>query len=445
MCPSRSQLHAIVDRKRQKFTVFLLGIKFAVIASKSNGGHSMRILATVATAAIWMVASSGHGFAQISDDVVKIGVLDDMSGPYADIQGPGDVVAVKMAVEDFGGKVNGKPIEVVSADVQLKADVGSAIARRWYDVEKVDAIFGLGTSAVALAVQAIAQEKNKVSIATSVGSTALTGKACAPNGIHWVYDTYALAKGTATAVMKQGGGDSWFFITADYAFGQSLESDTAAIVKKNNGKVLGSVRAPVNSPDFSSFLLQAQSSKAQVIGLANAGADTINTIKNASDFGIMAGGQKLAGLLVLITDIHSIGLKDAQGLLFTEAYYWDQNDETRAFAKRFAERHGGKPPTMFQAGIYSAAMHYLKGIKAAGTDEAKTVISEMKKIPVNDFMTKNGSIREDGRMMRDMYLLQAKKPSESKGEWDLMKVVATIPADEAFRPLSESECPLVKK
>lgn len=405
----------------------------------------MKFLATAAAAAIWIVASSSSGFAQFSDDVVKIGVLDDMSGPYADIQGPGDVVAVKMAVEDFGGKVNGKPIEVVSADVQLKADVGGAIARRWYDVEKVDAILGLGTSAVALAVQGIAQEKNKVSIATSVGSTALTGKACSPNGIHWVYDTYALAKGTATATMKQGGGDTWFFITADYAFGQSLESDTAAIVKQNNGKVVGSVRAPVNSPDFSSFLLQAQSSKAQVIGLANAGADTINTIKNASDFGIVAGGQKLAGLLVLITDIHSIGLKDAQGLLFTEAYYWDQNDETRAFAKRFAERHGGKPPTMFQAGIYSAAMHYLKGVKAAGTDEAKSVIAEMKKIPVNDFMTKNGSIREDGRMMRDMYLLQAKKPSESKSEWDLMKVVATIPADQAFRPLSESECPLVKK
>lgn len=405
----------------------------------------MRVVATAALAAFWMVTSSGHGFAQVSDDVVKIGVLDDMSGPYADIQGPGDVVAVKMAVEDFGGKVNGKPIEVVSADVQLKADVGSAIARRWYDVEKVDAIFGLGTSAVALAVQAIAQEKNKVSIATSVGSTALTGKACSPNGIHWVYDTYALAKGTATAIMKQGGGDTWFFITADYAFGQSLESDTAAIVRQNNGKVLGSVRAPVNSSDFSSFLLQAQSSKAQVIGLANAGADTINAIKNASDFGIVAGGQKLAGLLVLITDIHSIGLKDAQGLLFTEAYYWDQNDETRAFAKRFAERHGGKPPTMFQAGIYSAAMHYLKGIKASGTDEAKAVIAEMKKTPVNDFMTKNGSIREDGRMMRDMYLLQAKKPSESKSEWDLMKVVATIPAEQAFRPLSESECPLIKK
>lgn len=405
----------------------------------------MKSFIAAAVSAACIVASTTCGYAQVSDDVVKIGVLGDMSGPYADIQGPGDVVAVKMAVEDFGGTVNGKPIEVVSADVQLKADVGSAIARRWYDVDKVDAIFGLGTSAVALAVQGIAQEKNKISIATSVGSTALTGKACSPNGIHWVYDTYALAKGTASAVIKQGGGDSWFFITADYAFGHALEQDTSAIVKQNGGKVVGTVRAPLNSSDFSSFLLQAQSSKAQVIGLANAGADTINTIKNAADFGIVAGGQKLAGLLVLITDIHTLGLKTAQGLLFTEAYYWDQNDETRAFSKRFASRHGGKPPTMFQAGIYSAAAHYLKAVKAAGTDETKAVIAEMKKIPVNDFMTKNGSIREDGRMMRDMYLLQAKKPSESKGEWDLMNVVATIPAEQAFRPLSESECPLIKK
>jgi branched-chain amino acid transport system substrate-binding protein len=246
-------------------------------------------------------------------------------------------------------------------------------------------------------------------------------------------------------MMKQGGANSWFFLTADYAFGHALEQDTADIVKKNGGKVVGSVRAPVNSPDYSSFILQAQSSKAQVIGLAVAGADAINSIKTAADFGLVAGGQKLAGLLVLITDIHALGLKTAQGLMFTEAYYWDQNDETRAFAKRFAERHGGKPPTMFQAGIYSAVTHYLKAIKAAGSDEAKTVIAEMKKIPVNDFMTKNGSIRDDGRMMRDMYLLEAKKPSESKGEWDLMKVVATIPAEEAFRPLSESECPLIKK
>ena len=405
----------------------------------------MRKEFVAAIAAVSLLGSVVGARARVSDDVVKIGVLDDMSGLYADIQGPGDVVAVKMAVEDFGGTVNGKPIEVISADHQNKADVGSAIIRRWFDTEKVDAVLGLGNSAVALAGQAIAQEKNKVAITTSAASTALTGKACSPNGIHWVYDTYALATGTANAIMKQGNTDTWFFVTADYAFGHALEQDTTAVVKKNGGTVVGSVRAPINTSDFSSFLLQAQSSKAKVIGLANAGADAINSIKTASDFGLTAGGQKLAGLLVLITDIHSMGLSVAQGLMFTEAYYWDQNDETRAFAKRFAERHGGKPPTMLQAGIYSAAMHYLKAVKAAGTDEALTVIAQMKKMPVNDFMTKNGTIREDGRMMRDMYLLQAKKPSESKSEWDLMKVVATIPADEAFRPLSESECPLVKK
>jgi branched-chain amino acid transport system substrate-binding protein len=390
------------------------------------------------------MGSTVGGHAQVSDDLVKIGIMNDMSGPYADLSGPGDVVAVKIAVEDFGGSVDGKPIQVVSADMQNKADVGSAIARRWYDVEKVDAILGLGNSAVAIAVQGIAQEKNKVSITTGAGSTVLTGKACSPNGIQWVFDTYALAKSTATALMKEGNGDSWFFLTTDYAFGHALEQDASAVIRKNGGTILGGVRAPLNTSDFSSFILQAQSSKAKVIGLANAGADTINAIKTASDFGVVAGGQKLAGLLVVITDIHTLGLSTAQGLLFTEAYYWDQNDETRAFAKRFAERFGGKPPTMFQAGIYSAAMHYLKAVKAAGTDEAPAVIAQMKKIPVNDFMTKNGTIRDDGRMMRDMYLLQAKKPSESKGEWDLMKVVATIPADQAFRPLSESECPLVK-
>jgi branched-chain amino acid transport system substrate-binding protein len=405
----------------------------------------MRSLITAVVTAGWIAASTTCGHAQISADVVRIGVLDDMSGPYADIQGPGDVVAVKMAVEDFGGSVGGKPIEVISADLQNKVDVGSAIARRWYDVDNVDAILGLGNSAVALAVQGISQEKNRVAITTSAGSTALTGKSCSPNGIHWVYDTYALAKGTASAIIKQGGGDSWFFITSDYAFGHALEQDTSAIVKQNRGKVIGSVRAPINSSDFSSFILQAQSSKAQVIGLANAGADAINTIKTAADFGIVSGGQKLAGLLVLLTDVHTLGLSAAQGLMFTEAFYWDQNGETRAFSRRFAERHGGRPPTMFQAGIYSAATHYLKAVKAAGTDEAKAVISEMKKIPVNDFMTRNGTIRDDGRMMRDMYLLEAKKPSESQSEWDLMKIVATIPAEQAFRPLSESECPLIKK
>jgi len=408
--------------------------------------EDIHVLKTLRIAlSLGLIALSGSvALGQISDDAVRIGVLDDMSGPYADIQGPGDVVAVKMAVEDFGGSVLGKPIEVISGDLLNKADVGAAIARQWYDVERVDVILGLGNSAVALAVQGITREKNRINIVTSAGSTDLTGKACSPNGVHWVYDTYALANGTARAIMHQGGGDSWFFITADYAFGHSLERDAAAVIKKSGGNVVGSVRAPLNSADFSSYLLQAQASGAKVIGLANAGADTINTIKQASEFGIVAGGQKLAGLLVLITDIHALGLKAAQGLLFTEAYYWDHNDETRAFAKRFIERHGGKPPTMFQAGIYSAATHYLKAVKAAGSDNAQAVMAEMRKMPINDFMTKDGRIREDGRVMRDMYLLQAKTPAESKGEWDLMKVVATIPADEAFRPLAESECPLVK-
>jgi len=405
----------------------------------------MKAFATAAICIAVLASSSVDSWAQVSDDVVKIGVLDDMSGLYADIQGPGDVVAVKLAVEDFGGSVNGKPIEVVSGDLQNKADVGSEIARRWYDVEKVDAILGLGNSAVAIAVQGISQEKNRVAITTSAGSTALTGKSCAPLGIHWVYDTYALARGTARAIMKQGDAETWFFITTDESFGHAIEADTAAVVETNCGQVLGAVRAPMTSSDFSSFILQAQASKAKVVGLANAGADTINTITTAAEFGLVSSGTKLAGLLVLLTDIHTLGLKTAQGLMFTEAFYWDQNDETRAFSKRFAERHGGKPPTMFQAGIYSAAMHYLKAVKAAGTDEATAVVAAMKKIPVNDFMTKNGTIREDGRMMRDMYLLQAKKPEESKSPWDLMKVVTTIPAEEEFRPLSESECPLVKE
>jgi branched-chain amino acid transport system substrate-binding protein len=395
--------------------------------------------------ALAALVSLGSGaLAQVSDDVVRLGVLDDMSGLYADLQGPGDVVAVKMAVEDFGGRVLGKPIEVLSADLMNKADVGAAVARQWYDVDKVDAILGLGNSAVALAVQGITREKNRIDIVTAAGSTDLTGKACSPNGIHWVYDTYALANGTANAILRQGGGDTWFFITTDYAFGHSLERDAASVVTKHGGKVLGSVRVPINNADFSSYLLQAQASKAKVIGLANAGADTINTIKQASEFGITAGGQKLAGLLVLITDIKSLGLATAQGLLFTEAYYWDQNEGTRAFAKRFMERHG-KPPTMFQAGIHGAAMHYLKAVQAAGTDEANAVMAQMRKLPINDFMTKNGRIREDGRVMRDMYLLQAKAPAESKGEWDLMKVIATIPAEDAFRPVAESDCPLVKK
>lgn len=387
---------------------------------------------------------AGPALAQVSDNVVKLGIMADMSGPFADQNGPGDVVAAKLAIEDFGGTVLGKPIQMIDGDPQNKTDVGLTLARRWYDTEAVDVIIGPGNSAVGIAIHGIAKEKNRISIATSAGTTELTGKACTTHGFHWVYDTYALAKATGAALTKAGG-DSWYFITADYAFGHSLERDAAGIVQKSGGKVLGAARAPLNNADFSSFLLQAQNSKAKVIGLANAGTDMVNTMKQASEFGIVQGGQKVAGLLVLINNIHALTLKNAQGLVFTEAFYWDQSEETRAFSKRFMARFNGKPPTMMQAGVYSAATHYLKAVKEAGTDEANAVIAAMRKLPINDFMTKNARIREDGRVMRDMYLLEVKKPGESQGEWDLMKVVATIPAEEAARSLSESECPLVKK
>ena len=382
---------------------------------------------------------------QVTDDVVKLGVLDDMSGPYAENSGPGDVVAMNMAVQDFGGTVLGKPIQVVSGDLQNKADVGMGIARKWFDVEGVDAIFGLGNSSVALAVQKLAHDKNRLTVATVAATSELTGKSCSPNGMHWVYDTYSLAKGAASAVVAQGG-KSWYFITADYAFGHSLEANASNFVKALGGKVVGAARHPTGSSDFSSFLLQAQNSGAEVIGVANAGADTVNSIKQAAEFGIAERGskQRLVGLLMQDTEIHSLGLKAAQGLQFVEAFYWDQNDKTRAFAQRFWKEYG-QPPTEVQAGMYSAVTHYLKAVAAAGTDEAKAVRSKMKQLPINDFMTENGYIRDDGRVIRDMYLLEAKAPAESKGEWDLMKVVATIPGDQAFRPLSESECPLVKQ
>ncbi len=394
-------------------------------------------------AAAAAMLAAGSASAQVSDDIVKIAIADDMSGLYADLTGPGGVLAVRMAVEDFGGTVLGKKIEVVSGDHQNKADVASALVRQWYDVDKVDMITGLGNSAVALAVQQITKEKNRLNIVSGAASTDLTGKACSPNGIHWTYDTYALAKGTGTAIVKNGG-DSWYFLTADYAFGHSLEKNTADVVTGNKGKVVGQVRHPLNTPDFSSFLLQAQASKAKVVGLANAGGDTINSIKQASEFGLTKGGQQLAGLLVMITDVHSLGLNAAQGLMFTEAFYWDQNDETRAWSKKFMARHRNAP-TMIQAGMYGATMHYLNAVKAAGTDEAKAVMAKMKATPINDFMTKAGKIRDDHRVIRDMYLLQVKAPSESKGPWDYMKVVGTIPGDQAFRPLAESECPMVKK
>jgi branched-chain amino acid transport system substrate-binding protein len=391
----------------------------------------------LASGVLWCATAS----AQVSDGVVKLGVLNDMSSLYADIGGRGSVLAAQMAVEDFGGKVLGAPIEIVSGDHQNKPDIGAAIARKWIDADHVDAIVDVPTSSVALAIQEVTREKKRLFLMSGPASSDLTGKACSPYGIP--YDTYALAHGTGGALVKQGG-DSWFFITADYAFGHALERDTGEAVKAAGGKVLGAVRAPLNTPDFSSFLLQAQASKAKVIGLANAGGDTINSIKQASEFGITAGGQKLAGLLVFLTDVHSLGLKTAQGLTITSAWYWDKDDASRAFAKRFMPRNPtGMPPTYTQAGVYTEVAQYLKAVQAAGTDDADKVVAELRKMKINDFMTKDGWLREDGRVMRDMYLEEVKSPAESKYPYDYFKILATIPADQAFRPLKEGGCPLV--
>jgi len=380
--------------------------------------------------------------AQISGDVVKIGVMNDMSGLYADISGPGSAEAARMAVADFGGNLNGKKIEVITADHQNKPDVGGAIARQWYDNDGVDAIVDVPTSSVALAVQDLARSKQKAFLISGAAASDLTGKACGPTSVHWTYDTVALANGTGSAVVKAGG-DTWFFLTADYAFGHALERDTVNVVKNSGGKVLGQVRHPLNTSDFSSYLLQAQASKSKVIGLANAGGDTINSIKQAAEFGIVTGGQKLAGLLVFITDVHSLGLKTANGLQLTEAFYWDQNDQTRAFSKKFFDKMN-RQPSMVQAGVYGAVTHYLNAIKATGSDEGVAVVKKMKETPVNDFMTKNGKIREDGRLVRDMYLFEVKKPDESKGPWDYYKQVGTIPGEEAFKRPGGNECPRVK-
>ena len=400
----------------------------------------MRITALAGLVAALAVSAAAQ--AQIAKDTIKIGVLADMSSLYADLGGPGSTEAAKMAVADFGGTIGGKKIEVISADHQNKPDVGAAIARQWFDQDGVDMITDLTTSSVALAVQEVARAKNKAVLISGAASSDLTGKSCAPTSIHWTYDTVALANGTGSAVVKAGG-DTWFFITADYAFGHALERDTATIVKASGGKVLGQVRHPLNSSDFSSFLLQAQASGAKVIGLANAGGDTVNSIKQAAEFGIVSGGQKLAGLLVFLTDVKSLGLKTANGLQLTEAFYWDQNDETRAFSKKFSEKMG-RPPTMVQAGDYAAVMHWLEAVKATDSLDGLTVIKKMKETPVNDFMTKNGKIREDGRLVRDMYLFEVKKPEESKGDWDLYKLIRTIPGEEAYKRPGGNECPLVK-
>jgi branched-chain amino acid transport system substrate-binding protein len=397
----------------------------------------------ITMAALGLVAAP-PAQAQISDGVIKIGVLTDMSSLYADLSGQGSVIAARMAVEDFGAAKKGMKVEIISADHQNKADVGSGIARQWLDSDKVDVIVDTPNSAVALAVNQIVKEKGKAFLVSGAASSDLTGKACSPNTVHWTYDTWALANGTGSAIVKTGG-DSWFFLTADYAFGHALERDTEAVVVKNGGKVLGKVRHPLNTADFSSFLLQAQASKAKIIGLANAGGDTTNAIKQAAEFGIVKGGQSLAGLLVFITDVHALGLQTAQGLIFTEAFYWDMNDKTRAFSKRFAELDRDIHPTMIHAGVYAAVLHYLKAVEALKSDDGTKVIAKMKETPTDDPLFGKGTIRADGRKLHPMYLFEVKKPSESKAPWDYYKLRATIPVEQAFRPLDQGDCPLVKK
>ncbi len=397
----------------------------------------------IAQAAALSVALAGAAQAQISDGVVKIGVLTDLSGTYSDVAGQGTVIATKMAIDDFiAAEKPSFKIEMVSADHQNKGDIAANKAREWFEKDKVDVATELVTTSVALAVQKLAKEKNKIVLISGAASTPITNENCNDVTVHWTYDTYALANGTAKAVTKAGG-KKWFFVTADYAFGHSLEKDSTEVIKANGGEVLGSVRHPFPASDFSSFLLKAQSSGAQVIGLANAGNDTTNAIKQAAEFGITPK-QSLAGLLVFISDVHSLGLKNTQNMFLTEAFYWDLNDETRAWSKRFFAQHK-RMPTGVQAGQYSSVMHYLKAIKAINSDDTAKVMAQMKKTPVNDFFARNGKIRDDGRMVHDMYLLQVKKPAESKTPWDYYHVKATIPAAEAFQPLSASRCPLIKK
>jgi branched-chain amino acid transport system substrate-binding protein len=406
--------------------------------SRLSARHALGVAAFAAA------LGCGSAFAQISDGVIKIGVMNDMSGTYSDLSGQGSVIAARMAVEDFGAAAKGMKVEIVGADHQNKPDVGSNVVRTWIDVDKVDVIVDVPTSSVALAVNQIVKDKNKVFLVSGAASSDLTGKACTPNTIHWTYDTWALANGTGNAIVKTGG-DSWFFLTADYAFGHALERDTAAVVEKNGGKVVGKVRHPFPGQDFSSFLLQAQTSKAKIIGLANAGADTINAIKQASEFGIVQGGQNLAALLAFSTDVHALGLKTAQGLIMTEAWYWDMNDNNRDFTKKFAPQFKGLHPTMVHAGVYSAVTHYLKAVEALKSDaDGAKVVAKMKEMPTDDKLFGKGQVRQDGRKIHPMYLFEVKKPAESKGPWDYYKVRATIPADQAFRPMNDGGCPLVK-
>ncbi len=395
-------------------------------------------------AALALLAGTGTSQAQVSDGVVKIGILTDMSSLYTDLAGSGSVLAARLAAEDFKAAEKGIKVEFVSADHQNKADVGSGVARQWFDVDKVDVIVDTPNSGVALAVNQITKEKNKVFLISGAASSDLTGKACSPNSVHWTYDTWNLANGTGTAIVKTGG-DSWYFLTADYAFGHALEADTEAVILKNGGKVLGKVRHPLNNQDFSSFLLQAQASKSKIIGLANAGGDTVNAIKQAAEFGIVKGGQNLAGLLVFLTDVHGLGLATAQGLIMTETWYWDMNDNNRAFAKRMSTANKGVYPTMVHAGVYSAVTHYLKAVHEMKSDaDGGKVVEKMKAMPTDDPLFGKGTIRQDGRKTHPAYLFEVKTPAESKGPWDYYKLRATIPADQAFRPVNEGGCSLVK-
>jgi branched-chain amino acid transport system substrate-binding protein len=402
--------------------------------------HRRAVFPAAFAAALCLATSAP---AQISDDVVKIGVLTDLSGPAADATGQGSVTAAEMAVADFGGTVAGKPIQVITANHQLKADIGAAIARQWYDIEKVDLIVDVPVSAVGLAVQEVSRQKQKLFITHSTGTDQFTGKSCSPYSIQWVFDTHALATGTAKAVTQRGG-KSWFFLTADYAFGHSLEADASKVALANGGMVLGSVRFPFNSPDLTSFVLQAQASKAKIIGIAAGPPDNTNAIKIGGEFGIFQSGQQMAGLLVLITDVHALGLRAAQGLLLTTSFYWDMDEKTRTWSKRFYAKLN-KMPTMWQAGVYSSVTHYLNAIKLTGTDDPLKVAAKMRELPIEDFFARHGKLREDGLMVHDLYLVEVKKPEDSKQPWDYYKILQTIPGEQAFPRLEDEDCPITKK
>ena len=408
--------------------------------------HRMRAWLVAALVGIaWTVAPSSPSDAQgeISGGVVKLGVLTDETGVFSSLSGEGSIEATRMAVEDFGGKAAGKPIEIIHADHQNKTDIGAAIARRWIDVDGVDVIIDVPHSAIVLAVQQLAKEKNRVLLVSTAGTADLTGKACSPVGVHWTWDTYAFAASSAKSIVQRGG-DSWFFLTADFAFGHAMQRDATRFIEAAGGKVVGSVSHPLNNADFASFLLQAQSSRAKVVALANGGTDMTNSIKQAAEFGIPQGGQRLAALAAFITDVHAVGPAGAQGLLLTTSFYWDRTEESRQWSKRFFERRGVMP-TQTQASVYSAVTHYLKAVDALGSDEAKAVVAKMRDMPIHDFFADRGFIRLDGRMVHDMYLVEVKKPEESRYPWDYYKILQTIPGEEAFRPMGDGGCPLLAK